>query len=130
MERKTRRMKMKTVESLVCLVKSVENQFTTIDLQNETSVDMNVTLCNVTVTDPNGNRYSCDNFFLKSRLIRYVHLSRTVDIFQAMKDVVRKTFPARVKRPAAYTLKRKKIIARQEKLKREVQNMKSKGPKS
>jgi len=38
MERKTRRMKMKTVESLVCLVKSVENQYTTIDLQNETSV--------------------------------------------------------------------------------------------
>lgn len=38
MERKTRRMKMKTVESLVCLVKSVEDQYTTIDLQNETSV--------------------------------------------------------------------------------------------
>lgn len=38
MERMTRRMKMKTVESLACLVKSVENQFTTIDLQNETSV--------------------------------------------------------------------------------------------
>jgi len=31
-------MKMKTVESLVCLVKSVEDQYTTIDLQNETSV--------------------------------------------------------------------------------------------
>lgn len=38
MERKTRRQKMKTVESLVCMVKSVENQYTTIDLQNETSV--------------------------------------------------------------------------------------------
>ncbi|CAH1714208.1 uncharacterized protein LOC114128544 [Aphis gossypii] len=132
MERKTRRMKMKTVESLVCVVKSVENQYTTIDLQNETSVyglvkevdcDMNVTLCDVTLTDPNGNRYSCDNFFLKSRLIRYVHLSRTVDIFQAMKDVVRKTFPPRVKKPKAYSLKKKKIIAKQEKLKREIQNM-------
>lgn len=41
---------------------------------------MNVTLCDVTLTDPNGNRYSCDNFFLKSRLIRYVHLSRTVSL--------------------------------------------------
>lgn len=38
MERITRRMKMKTVESLVCLVKAVENQYTTIDLQNETSI--------------------------------------------------------------------------------------------
>lgn len=134
MERKTRRMKMKTVESLVCLVKSVENQYTTIDLQNETSVyglvkevdcDMNVTLSDVTVADPNGNRYSCNNLFLKSRLIRYVHLSRTVNIFQAMKDVIRKTFPARVKKPTVYSLKKKKILARQEKLKREVQNMNS-----
>ncbi|XP_015375353.1 PREDICTED: uncharacterized protein LOC107169912 [Diuraphis noxia] len=135
MERKTRRMKMKTVESLVCLVKSVENQHTTIDLQNETSVygfvkevdcDMNVTLCDVIVTDPNGNRYSCDNFFLKSRLIRYVHLSQTIDIFQAMKDVIRKTFPARVKKTKTYSLKKKKTLARQEELKREVQNMNSK----
>lgn len=38
MDRITRRMKMKTVESLVCLVKSVENQYITIDLQNEISV--------------------------------------------------------------------------------------------
>lgn len=38
MERKTSRTKMKTVESLVCLVKSLENQYVTIDLQNETSV--------------------------------------------------------------------------------------------
>jgi len=38
MERMTRRMKMKTVESLVCIVKSLENQYTTIDLQNETSI--------------------------------------------------------------------------------------------
>lgn len=38
MERMTRRMKMKTVENLVCLVKSLENQYTTIDLQNESSV--------------------------------------------------------------------------------------------
>lgn len=39
---------------------------------------MNVTLCDVTLTDPNGNRYYYDNFFLKSRLIRYVHISRSV----------------------------------------------------
>lgn len=31
-------MKMKTVESLVCLVKSLENEYITIDLQNETTV--------------------------------------------------------------------------------------------
>lgn len=40
-----------------------------------------------------------------------------------MKDVVRKTFPPRVKKPKAYSLKKKKIIAKQEKLKREIQNM-------
>lgn len=32
------RVNMKTVGSLVCLIKSVENQYTTIDLQNETTV--------------------------------------------------------------------------------------------
>lgn len=41
---------------------------------------MNVTLSDVTLTDPNGNRYFCDNFYLKSRLIRYVHLSQTVSL--------------------------------------------------
>lgn len=38
MEKMTRRTKLKTVESLVCLIKSMENQYTTIDLQNETTV--------------------------------------------------------------------------------------------
>jgi len=47
-----------------------------------------------------------------------------------MKDVIRKTFPARVKKQTVYTLKRKKMIARQEKLKREVQNMNNEGSKS
>lgn len=48
-----------------------------------------------------------------------------------MKDVIKKTFPARVKKPKIFSLKRKKILARQEKLKREVQNMSSKeGSKS
>lgn len=43
-----------------------------------------------------------------------------------MKDVIKKTFPARVKKPSTYSLKRKKTIARQEQLKREVQNMNNK----
>lgn len=41
---------------------------------------MNVTLNDVKLTDPNGNQYSCDNFFLKSRLIRYIHLSERVSL--------------------------------------------------
>lgn len=41
---------------------------------------MNVTLSDVTLTQPNGDQYSCDNLFIKSRLIRYVHLSREVCI--------------------------------------------------
>lgn len=42
-----------------------------------------------------------------------------------MRDVVKKTFPARVKK-SSYSLKKKKVLAKQEQLKREVQNMKSK----
>jgi hypothetical protein len=49
---------------------------------------MNITLSDVTLTDPNGNRYYCDNFFLKSRLIRYVHLSRTVSLRIEMLSVL------------------------------------------
>jgi len=41
-----------------------------------------------------------------------------------MKDVVKKTFPPRVKK-SSYSLKKKKLAMRQEKLKREVQNMKN-----
>lgn len=41
---------------------------------------MNVTLCDTKLTDSNGDQYSCDNFFLKSRLIRYVHLPQEVSI--------------------------------------------------
>jgi len=47
-----------------------------------------------------------------------------------MKDVIRKTFPPRVKKPTVYSLKRKKVMARQEKLKREVQNMNKEGSKT
>jgi hypothetical protein len=45
-----------------------------------------------------------------------------------MKDVVRKTFPVRIKKKS-FSLKKKKILAKQEQLKREVQNMKSKDSK-
>lgn len=48
-----------------------------------------------------------------------------------MKDVFKKTFPVRVKKPSAYSLKKKKVMARQEQLKREVQKKNSKdGTKS
>lgn len=43
-----------------------------------------------------------------------------------MKDVVKKTFPPRVKK-STYSLKKKKLEAKQEKLKREVQNTKGIG---
>lgn len=45
-----------------------------------------------------------------------------VDIFQAMREVIKKTFPRKIKKTPTYSLKRKKLLARQEQLKREVQN--------
>lgn len=41
-----------------------------------------------------------------------------------MNDVVKKTFPPRFKK-SSYSFKKKKLMAKQEKLKREVQSMKS-----
>lgn len=40
-----------------------------------------------------------------------------------MKDVVKKTFPPRVKKTSSYSLKKKKLAAKQEQLKREVQKI-------
>jgi len=45
-----------------------------------------------------------------------------------MRDVVKKTFPARVKKLPSFSLKKKKVSAKQEQLKREVQIMKNKNP--
>lgn len=39
-----------------------------------------------------------------------------------MKNVVRKTFPPKVKKIPTVSIKKKRLIARQEQLKREVQN--------
>ncbi|XP_050437622.1 U7 snRNA-associated Sm-like protein LSm10 [Adelges cooleyi] len=132
MEKKSRRNKMKSIESLVCLARAVENQHTTIDLQNETSVygfieevdcDMNITMCDVTFTDANGKRFSSDKLFLKSRLIRYIHLPPNMDVFTSMREVIKKTFPPKIK-TSSYSFKKKKIAAKHEKLKKEVQSMK------
>lgn len=45
-----------------------------------------------------------------------------VDIFKAIKEVVKKTFPPKIKKATVYSLKKKKLLARQEELKRDVQN--------
>lgn len=43
-----------------------------------------------------------------------------------MKKVIKQTYPPRIKKVQSHSLKRKKLTLKQEKLKREVQNIKSK----
>lgn len=69
--------------TLSCLVKSLEGYYTTIDLRNESSVAglvakvdgfMNIELEDVVYLDSYGGRHYFNQFFVRHRNIRYVHI--------------------------------------------------------
>ena len=79
--------------TLACLLPSLRNKRTTVELRNESFVTgrvvqtdgfMNVTMAEVTFTDALGNKSKFDSFFAQSRLIRYVQIPSNVDIKQAL----------------------------------------------
>lgn len=75
----------KYYNTLAGLLKSLVNQYTTIDLRNESYVsgkiisadgNMNVEMTDVVFCDPRGNEYILENFFVLCRNIRYVHIPK------------------------------------------------------
>ncbi|CAK9819323.1 U7 snRNA-associated Sm-like protein LSm10 [Anthophora plagiata] len=81
--------------SLAILLKAVENERTTIDLRNEASVCgivehtdafMNIVMKNCVFTDPRGDSYSYDMFFVQARNIRFVHIPPKIRIIPAIKE--------------------------------------------
>ncbi|XP_017790580.1 PREDICTED: U7 snRNA-associated Sm-like protein LSm10 [Habropoda laboriosa] len=81
--------------SLAILLKAVENERTTIDLRNEASIYgiveqadafMNVVMRNCVFTDPRGDSYSYDMFFVQARNIRFVHIPPKIRIIPAIKE--------------------------------------------
>ncbi|XP_071864027.1 U7 snRNA-associated Sm-like protein LSm10 [Bombus fervidus] len=81
--------------TLAILLKAVQNERTTIDLRNEASVYgivehtdayMNIVMRDCIFTDPRGDSYSYDMFFVQARNIRYVHIPPKIRIIPAIKE--------------------------------------------
>ncbi|KAJ8665333.1 hypothetical protein QAD02_006995 [Eretmocerus hayati] len=75
--------------SLAILLKAVEGERTTVDLRNEASVNgiveqadgfMNILMKDCIFTDPRGDRFKYEIFFVQTRNIRYVHIPTHVSI--------------------------------------------------
>lgn len=88
-----------TVNSLVCLLKALEGQRTTVELRNENSVrgwivhvdcHMNTRMENCVFTKLDGTRERFDNFFVLGKQIRFVHIPDKVDIISAIYGQLRK----------------------------------------
>ncbi|KAK2716779.1 hypothetical protein QYM36_007055 [Artemia franciscana] len=81
------REKFKIISTLNCLVHSLQGQVTQIDLRDESSVvgkisfvdaEMNVNLENCTYLGSDKTTRIFEEFFIKSRLIRFVHIPKNV----------------------------------------------------
>ncbi|CAH0722553.1 unnamed protein product, partial [Brenthis ino] len=85
--------------TLLCLVKSLQNKNITIDLRNDSyvcgelsTVDgyMNISLNKAVYCDTQGNEYYFDNMFVQARNIRYVHIPQTISMLGNIKDELNK----------------------------------------
>ncbi|XP_043253413.1 U7 snRNA-associated Sm-like protein LSm10 [Colletes gigas] len=81
--------------NLSILLKAVENERTTVDLQNESSVYgtvehtdayMNIVMRDCIFTDPRGDSYNYDMLFVQARNIRFVHIPPKIRIIPAIKE--------------------------------------------
>jgi len=80
--------------TLACLVKTLQNKRTTVELRNESFVTgkivqsdgfMNITMEDVLFTDAHGNKAKFDSFFVQNRLIRFVQIPKHLDIKKELK---------------------------------------------
>jgi len=82
--------------TLACLIKSLTNKRTTVELRNESFVTgkivhsdgfMNISMEDVLFTDALGQKSKFDSFFVQNRLVRYVQIPKHVNIQQSLEDV-------------------------------------------
>lgn len=78
--------------TLACILPALRNKRTTAELRNEGFVSgkivegdgfMNITMEDVTFTDPRGARLHFETFFVQNRLIRYIQVPQSVDLRNA-----------------------------------------------
>ncbi|KAK0162047.1 hypothetical protein PV327_008417 [Microctonus hyperodae] len=93
--RLTAREKFTFYNSLAILLKAVVGHKTTIDLRNESFVYgtiedadacMNVVINDCIFTDPRGDKFRFDTFFVQARNIRSVHIPPNIPIIPAIRN--------------------------------------------
>ncbi|CAH0405958.1 unnamed protein product [Chilo suppressalis] len=86
--------------TLLCLVKALQNQSTLVDLRNDSyvcgvisTVDgfMNISMTNVVYCDQQGNEYTFENLFIHARNIRYVHVPQSASIITTIRNELTQT---------------------------------------
>ncbi|XP_045455223.1 U7 snRNA-associated Sm-like protein LSm10 [Melitaea cinxia] len=85
--------------TLLCLVKSLQDKNITVDLRNDSyvcgqliQVDgyMNLSFSKAVYCDRRGNEYYFENLFLQARNLRYVHIPENVSILGNIKNEFKK----------------------------------------
>ncbi|XP_011644538.1 U7 snRNA-associated Sm-like protein LSm10 [Pogonomyrmex barbatus] len=110
--------------SLSILLKAVEKKRTMIDLRNEATVlgiveqadaYMNVVMRDCIFTDPRGDSFKYDMFFVQARNIRCVHIPPSIRIIPAiMEQLKRLSHSSREMTGTKYTYKAKRAKQRQQ----------------
>ncbi|XP_011880146.1 PREDICTED: U7 snRNA-associated Sm-like protein LSm10 [Vollenhovia emeryi] len=104
----TKREKHFLYNSLAILLQAVQKHRTTVDLRNEATIVgvvdhadayMNVVMRDCVFTDPRGDSFRFDMFFVQARNIRSVHIPLNIRIIPAIKEQLKRLGrPSREKR--------------------------------
>ncbi|XP_075226365.1 U7 small nuclear RNA associated Lsm10 [Lycorma delicatula] len=87
--------KFHSINGLVCLVQAITGHYTIVDLRNESYVSgkleevdgyMNITMSDAIFTDARGRSFSFDQFFVPSRIVRYVHIPERFKVRAAIQN--------------------------------------------
>ncbi|XP_071561801.1 U7 snRNA-associated Sm-like protein LSm10 [Temnothorax nylanderi] len=85
--------------TLAIVLKAVESHRTTVDLRNEATIVgvvdhadayMNVVMRDCVFTDPRGDSFKFDMFFVQARNIRCVHIPLNIRIIPAIKEQLKR----------------------------------------
>ncbi|XP_076303809.1 5' nucleotidase A isoform X2 [Lasioglossum baleicum] len=99
MTQESQKEKFNLFNTLSILLRAVKNEKTTVDLRNEASVYgtvehtdafMNIVMKDCVFTDPRGDSYNYDMFFVQARNIRYVHIPPKIRIVPAIKEQIQR----------------------------------------
>ncbi|KAB0804995.1 hypothetical protein PPYR_01965 [Photinus pyralis] len=118
MQKETKKEHFQFYNSLTGLIKGLENEYTIIDLQNEECVSgkikyvdgyMNIDLEDVIFYNSRGVGHKFEQFFVRGRLIRYVHIPKhlvAVDVFKKYVGSLKRIKP----RKPVHTFKRSRAM--------------------